>query len=297
MDADATLGRCLRSIEAQKYGPLEVLVQDGLSSDDTLEIAKSFGDQGLAVSVQSEKDSGLYEAINKGLKRIDGEFILILGADDELMPGALETLCAAAEREKADIYVGSALNCAPNWQEVFFPAPFEPFAILQNCSFSHNAMFASKYAYKVIGLYDESYKIAADSRWVHKALLSDLRFAAINATVVKFHLGGMSCVNPELVMSESCRTLMESFPGLSRDDALYLLLMAKGWDSAERLTEILARYPDNEALRDAAVRAAEYAPYGPQRALDRAASNADSVSPSFFKRLVTKTRKLRHAFS
>ena len=77
-----TLEAALHSIVSQTYRPVELIVVDGKSSDRTLDILHSHRD---AVSVLiSESDCGIYDAINKGIRRSSGEWIYILGADDAL---------------------------------------------------------------------------------------------------------------------------------------------------------------------------------------------------------------------
>src|SRR5207244_10671984 len=73
-------------IFAQDYRPIEVLVLDGASSDETVDVLKSFD----APELQwwSEKDRGVVEAVNKGLARARGEIIAIQSSDDAYVPGA-----------------------------------------------------------------------------------------------------------------------------------------------------------------------------------------------------------------
>jgi len=79
-NAEATIGRCLESLLAQTLKP-EIIVQDALSSDRTVEIARSYGPD---IRIFSEKDLGVYDAMNRGISRAKGEWIMFLGADDIL---------------------------------------------------------------------------------------------------------------------------------------------------------------------------------------------------------------------
>ena len=109
------------------------------------------------------------------------------------------------------------------------------------------------------------------------AIKNNLKFVPVDAVLAHFYAGGASA-DPNLVMDESYRLLRENFPQISLEDAKYLLHMGKGWDSAERLDEVLARYPYDPALAESARLAAEYAPQSAQRFLDNAAANRLSKS-------------------
>jgi glycosyltransferase involved in cell wall biosynthesis len=79
----------VESVREQAYPALEHIVIDGLSTDDTLEVLRPYGD---ALIVVSEADSGQTEAINKGLKRASNDVICWLNSDDYLLPGALQAV-------------------------------------------------------------------------------------------------------------------------------------------------------------------------------------------------------------
>ncbi|MCC8194941.1 MAG: glycosyltransferase, partial [Deltaproteobacteria bacterium] len=89
-NAAEVLSGLLDSLTAQTCQSFEVLIQDGGSSDATVEIIAGYKDR-LNVRWASEKDSGIYDAWNKALPAARGEWILFLGADDRLdAPDVLE---------------------------------------------------------------------------------------------------------------------------------------------------------------------------------------------------------------
>lgn len=282
------LPRCLRSIQAQRYLELEVLVQDGGSTDDTLKILRNFASDGLNLRWDSEPDSGIYDAINKALSRAEGELIVILGADDTLAPDALKLVSSVAATTPGDIYPGKALCIHPDWQGEFKVDICDSRVFILSNPFCHNAMFARKEAYDKIGYYSTDYQLAADTQWIHRAIKNNLKFVPVDTVLTHFYAGGASA-DPNLVMDESYRLLRENFPQISLEDAKYLLHMGKGWTSAERLDEVLARYPDDLALATAARLAAEYAPHSAQRSLDNAANRRlDRRSSSILKKIYKK---------
>lgn len=79
----------LQSIVTQNYPNLEVIIQDGGSTDGTLEIIKKYAKKYPYLIWESKKDKGQTDAINKGLKRATGEVLAFINADDVYLPGAL----------------------------------------------------------------------------------------------------------------------------------------------------------------------------------------------------------------
>ena len=93
-NAQATTSRTLESIQAQTYTELEYLVIDGASKDATLELVAQLAPR---AQVFSERDHGLYDAMNKGLKRATGDYVWYINAGDALpSPTTVEELVADA---------------------------------------------------------------------------------------------------------------------------------------------------------------------------------------------------------
>lgn len=98
------IGETLRSIFDQKYSNLEVIIQDGGSTDGTLEIIEKFADKyPTIIKYESKTDKGQLDAINKGLGRATGEILTFINADDVYEPGALDTV-ARAYRENPSAF-------------------------------------------------------------------------------------------------------------------------------------------------------------------------------------------------
>jgi len=113
-NAQATLLRCLASVAAQQQVELQHLVVDGGSSDGTLPLLLQHQQQGSLRLVCSEPDQGVYDAWNKALELITGDWVLFLGADDWLArPAALGDMAAAIQHLQADnpVRSGHLLPC------------------------------------------------------------------------------------------------------------------------------------------------------------------------------------------
>ena len=105
-NAARSLPRTLDSVASQTYPHVEHLIVDGASSDDTLSIAQRYqASSRHDVVVQSEPDGGLYDAMNKGLHKATGDYLVFLNAGDTLpRPDTLEVVAAHAALRPAVIY-------------------------------------------------------------------------------------------------------------------------------------------------------------------------------------------------
>ena len=103
-NAAATLPATLKSVEQQSFADYEYLVVDGASTDGTVAIARA---SSAVTSVTSEPDRGLYDAMNKGLRRATGRYLIFLNAGDALhAPDTLQKIARSVEETHPDIVYG-----------------------------------------------------------------------------------------------------------------------------------------------------------------------------------------------
>lgn len=89
--SERSIESCLNSILAQSFADFEVIIQDGKSSDNTCDLVRAFDDARLLLF--SEKDTGVYHAMNRAIDKLSGNWVLFLGSDDRLYVNeTLETL-------------------------------------------------------------------------------------------------------------------------------------------------------------------------------------------------------------
>ena len=163
------------SLKSQTYQNFEWIIQDGASSDNTLEFIDSYKGT-LDISLESKKDTGIYDAWNSAIKRIKGEWVIFLGADDILLnKTSLEKLALFIkynEQEKniteETIYVASSMLLAgicyePDkhyLQKMKKMIPFPYPALL------HNAKLFKKYNY------DSGFRVAGDYDFLIRTISS-----------------------------------------------------------------------------------------------------------------------------
>lgn len=189
-----TIGHTLRSVREQTYENIEHIVCDGGSTDNTLKVVAAEG-QHLAKLV-SEKDNGIYDAMNKGIALASGEVVGFINADDfYASTTVLADVVAAFERSGAEscfgdlCYVSQAdpRRVVRYWRSKdFVPGSFEA-----GWCPPHPTFFVRRSVYERLGGFDLSFKIAADfelmARYLEAARITS---CYIPQVLVKMRLGG-----------------------------------------------------------------------------------------------------------
>ena len=111
-NAEATIARTIQSVMNQTYDDIEYIVIDGASRDNTAQVARSFIEKfnrspNRTMTVISEPDKGMYDALNKGARLAHGVIIGQINADDWYEPDAVESMAGLYEREHYDLAWGS----------------------------------------------------------------------------------------------------------------------------------------------------------------------------------------------
>jgi glycosyltransferase involved in cell wall biosynthesis len=190
----ATLEHTIRSVIEQTYDNVEHIVVDGGSTDATLDILRKY--EGNIDYWVSEKDAGIYDAMNKGIALARGEIVAFINADDfYASPGVLTTVAAAFKRSGADCCYGDLCYVSQvdptrivrYWRSAdFVPGSFE-----KSWSPPHPTFFVRRAVYQRLGGFDLSFKIAADvelmARYLEVARISS---HYIPEVLVKMRLGG-----------------------------------------------------------------------------------------------------------
>lgn len=107
-NSEDTIARTLKSVCGQTYRDIEYIIIDGGSTDKTMEIVRSyqaeFDAKGICYRYLSEKDNGIYDAMNKGIRMASGELVGIINSDDWYEPLAVETAVREYIREPYDLF-------------------------------------------------------------------------------------------------------------------------------------------------------------------------------------------------
>lgn len=210
---EKTLERTILSVQSQTYDNVEHIILDGASTDGTLDIVHRYADK--LDYYASESDKGLYNALNKAIPLARGQLICVLNSDDWLEPDA--ALIAAKHFHKDDgpqMLLTSANVKMGKVIQKWNPAFVHPGSYFMCANVCHNGIYASKSAYSVTGQYDDTYKIAADFKWIMNALDAGVKFIYTAESTVNYSLGGTS--GDFLAHSLDCmRVVKDRFPALT----------------------------------------------------------------------------------
>lgn len=187
---------CIKSVLGQTYSNIEHIIIDGGSTDGTQEVINPYISK-LGYYI-SEKDKGLYNALNKGIKEATGDIIGILHSDDLFYDSnVIEKIVKSFKDSNADlIYANGQYVERENIKKIKRIYKSNPFK-KQYLNFGwiplHTTIFVKKEVFEKFGLYDESYTIASDYdisiRWFKKP---EIKKYFLNQWVVKMRLGGKS---------------------------------------------------------------------------------------------------------
>lgn len=149
----------ISSILEQSFKDFELLVIDGLSSDSTAEVVKYFKKIDNRVSLISEKDEGIYDAMNKGIRLAKGEWLYFMGSDDELYHSkVLEEMFTDPELLKNDLIYG---NVKIRDTEIVYNYKYDLFKLFYT-NICHQAIFTKKAVFEKIGPFNTKFKQLAD---------------------------------------------------------------------------------------------------------------------------------------
>ena len=196
MNGRETLPAMLESLACQSFQGFEHVVQDGGSTDGT---GRYLAANGLPqMRFHRETDSGLYDAINRGITRATGDVIGLLHADDRLAsPDALELIADAMRDDRidgvyADLQYVSRTDPARvlrHWRA----GPYRPALLRQGWMPPHPTLYLRREVFAAAGLYDTGYQISGDYDAMLRFLTQgNLRLGYIPQVLVQMKLGGVS---------------------------------------------------------------------------------------------------------
>ena len=185
------LRKTIRQIEAQDYENIEYIIVDGASKDNTLEVIadakERFGDRLVWIS---EKDSGIYDAINKGLRLATGDFIGLC-FDQFAAPDVISKMVAIMEKEGTDGVHGD-LNYVDG-EKIVRKWRQGQGNIRTGWMPGHPTLYLRKEVYETYGLYKTDYRISADYEYMIRILKDgNVKLSYIPEVLIKMSHGGTS---------------------------------------------------------------------------------------------------------
>lgn len=192
-NAEKTIRDTIKSVLTQDGVDVEYIIIDGRSTDGTVEILKGYSDR-LAYWV-SEKDAGIYDAMNKGIAVATGDIIGIVNSDDWYAPGILKKVYDAFLANPDAVIHGDMMLVAENGTGLYrLPAPDYPSVRgeFKKMTVNHPATFVPRSVYQKYGVFDLAYRLSADYELVIRLLQQRVPFVPLHHIASNFRLGGQS---------------------------------------------------------------------------------------------------------
>lgn len=189
-NSEAHLEEAIQSVVSQPYENKEYIVIDGGSTDGTLAIIEKYRDK-IDYFV-SEKDKGISDAFNKGIKAATGDVIGICNADDQLAADCLQIVAENYEKE-VDIYRMNEMVKNFETGEEWLTRPTLVYGkTFRNHNTCHMGCFVAKNAYEKFGMYDVDLRVQMDTDLLRRFSVKGAKYKYIDANCGYFRRGGVS---------------------------------------------------------------------------------------------------------
>lgn len=194
------LRKTLASVAAQTYANIEHIIVDGASTDGSVDVIKEYENQlnithsTIHLLWSSEKDNGIYDAMNRGIRKAKGEYTLMLNSGDYLVDECvLERIMP--ELDGTDIVQGNNIEeCnGKNYRNLGYGKSDIDFFDVMKGHFLHQSSFCKRDLFERYGYFDETYKMSGDTKFFMNCLgKNDASFKYIDIDVANYDLGGIS---------------------------------------------------------------------------------------------------------
>ena len=222
-NADNVLGKTVDSVFSQTYPHVEHVIIDGASTDDTLQVAQDYMQRSYAASngheirIVSEPDNGLYDAMNKGLRQVSGDYVLFLNAGDCFLDSEVLSNIArnvgleGVSREKLPVVLYGNTDIVDNDGRFLRHRRLQPPANLSWRSFRHGMLVCHQAFYARLDIaktvpYDCRYRFSADVDWciriMKEAEIRHLPLLNLHLVVANYTEEGQSTIHHRESLNE-----------------------------------------------------------------------------------------------
>ena len=197
---------CIKSILKQNYKKFEIIIIDGLSTDSTIKKIKTLLDKHNNIKFFSEKDLGIYHALNKGIEKANGDIIGFVHSDDLLYnKNVLSNIIDVFKNSNTDgVYGDLQYVEKQNTNKViryWKSKNFKTNLINKGWTPPHPTLYLKKKVYEKHGFFDLNYKISSDYDFMTKIFKDNtFNFKYIPKVITKMRVGGISNKNIKNVL-------------------------------------------------------------------------------------------------
>lgn len=192
------LRKTIESVVSQTFKDFEYIVIDGASTDNSVDVIKTSQTEGLNFMWISEPDSGIYNAMNKGIKMSNGEYCLFLNSGDFLIARDVLTR-VFDEKSEADI-INARCNVSDKGN-VVWTSPYIPKVTLKDLYFvgiPHQSTFIKRRLFDNYGMYREDFRYNSDIDFWYKTIaLGEVTTRGVDIVISDYNMDGLSSTECE----------------------------------------------------------------------------------------------------
>ena len=241
-NSSQTIQNNLDSIKKQTYLNYEIVVIDNNSTDDTITLIKKNNFKNIKTII--EKDSGIYDAVNKGILNSTGDLVSILHSDDIYNHNDVlkNVVNAFSQKKNVEIVYGDLVYVKNDdinsvlryWK----PGKFKNDLFLKGWHPPHPSFFAKKRLFNSYGLYNSKIGNSADVELMHRFMqIFKINFYYLNETLVKMRYGGKSNRNITSIIRQN----LEIIKFLNIQNSLYKIIIFFSYKFIDRLKQFIVK--------------------------------------------------------
>ena len=241
-NSSQTIQNNLDSIKKQTYLNYEIVIIDNNSTDDTITLIKKNNFKNIKTII--EKDSGIYDAVNKGILNSTGDLVSILHSDDIYNHNDVlkNVVNAFSQKKNIEIVYGNLVYVKNNdinsvlryWR----PGKFKNDLFLKGWHPPHPSFFAKKKLFNSYGLYNGKIGNSADVELMHRFMqIFKINFYYLNETLVKMRYGGKSNKNIMSIIRQN----LEIIKFLNIQNSLYKIIIFFSYKFIDRLKQFIIK--------------------------------------------------------
>lgn len=211
-NSEKTVAKAIESVLNQTYPKIEYIVVDGASQDDTVAVAKRYEDQfrakGYDYKIISEKDNGIYDAMNKGITMAKGELIGMINSDDWYEPIAVETAVKTHLETGCDLFYADVNLIRDDGSILVKHSRPDKFPSTRH--WNHPTSFITKKTYEEVGLYQCKH-MYDDYDLILRIRAAGKKIAIRNVVLANFRTGGTTTQKSVKAAIARCRNRYQNY--------------------------------------------------------------------------------------
>lgn len=192
-NSEAVIRKTIESVLAQSWPEVEYLIIDGASKDNTVAIAReykpAFAEKEYSYHIFSEPDKGIYDAMNKGIKKSTGEIIGLINSGDWYEPIAVQTAAEAYQKDAYELFYADINLIKADGSLMVKHSRNDRFPTSRH--WNHPTMFVPRKTYDELGLY-RCEGIHDDFEFFLRARRAEKKITIAPQTIANFVTGGAS---------------------------------------------------------------------------------------------------------